>query len=270
MRDVALATVRQFLLFATLLAPLELLRPAHAQRLLRRGFTTDLFYFLSAPLFVGLGASLLLALMATAAGALTPSGARTLLASQPWALQLAEIILVSEIGGYWMHRWSHRVRWLWRFHAVHHSAVELDWLAAHRQHPLEAVWLLGVANLPVVLLGFSTEALWGFVLAQKLYTAFLHANVRVGFGRFGRVLASPRFHHWHHDGDAGDRTHNFASFFPWLDVVFGTYRVPDGEFPARYGCDEPVGDGWLTQLAHPFRARRDKMSHSRRARVALS
>ncbi|HZS40298.1 MAG TPA: sterol desaturase family protein [Polyangia bacterium] len=252
----ALATVRQLLLFATLLVPLEILAPARAQRFFRRGWTTDLTWFALSPLLVGFGATILLALLGSTIGALLPERMRALLQAQPWAVQLAEILLVSEIGGYWVHRWSHRARWLWRFHAVHHSVEELDWLAAHRQHPLEAVWLLGVANLPVLVLGFSVEALWGFVLFQKLYTAFLHSNVRLGFGRFGWLLASPRFHHWHHDGDApinGGRTHNFASFFPWLDVLWGTYRVPDGEFPARYGCDEPVGQTWLAQLAHPFR-----------------
>jgi sterol desaturase/sphingolipid hydroxylase (fatty acid hydroxylase superfamily) len=254
MRDVALAALRQFLLFSTLLTPLEILAPAHRRRFFRRGYSTDLLYFTLAPFLVGAGASLLLAAIAALVGAVIPPPARALLQAQPFALQFAEILLASEIAGYWVHRLSHRVRALWRFHAVHHSAVELDWLASHRQHPLEAVWLLGVANLPVLVLGFSTEALWGFVLFQKLYTAFLHSNVKLGFGRFGVLLASPRFHHWHHDGNAGDRTYNFAALFPWIDVLWGTYREP-ASFPARYGCDEPVGESYAAQLVAPLRAR---------------
>jgi sterol desaturase/sphingolipid hydroxylase (fatty acid hydroxylase superfamily) len=253
-RDVALAVLRQFLLFGALLTPLEILRPAHAaQRFWRRGFFTDLVYFAAGPFLIGAGSAILLGLLGAFAGALVPAGARAALQAQPWALQLAEIFVLAELGGYWVHRASHRVRWLWRFHAVHHSVEELDWLAAHRQHPLEAVWLLGVANLPVMLLGFSTEALLGFVLLQKLHTAFVHANVRVGFGRFTLLLASPEFHHWHHDGAAGARGCNFASALPWIDRLFGTWRAPDGKFPERYGCDAPVPRGWLGQLAFPFR-----------------
>jgi sterol desaturase/sphingolipid hydroxylase (fatty acid hydroxylase superfamily) len=250
--DVALATLRQFALFATLLTPLEILLPARRQKIFRRGFATDVVYFVLGPFLIGAGAAALLAGLGAALGWLVPDRARALLQAQPWGVQLAEIILLSEIGGYWVHRWSHRVRWLWHFHAVHHSAVELDWLAAHRQHPLEAVWLLGVANLPVLALGFSTEALFGFVLAQKLYTAFLHSNARVGLGPLGWLVASPRFHHWHHDGAPG-AAHNFASFFPWLDRLWGTHREPK-DFPERYGCDEPVGDGYVAQLAHPLTA----------------
>jgi sterol desaturase/sphingolipid hydroxylase (fatty acid hydroxylase superfamily) len=251
MSDVAAAVLRQFLLFVALLTPLELLWPARREQTpLRRGLATDLLHFALDPFLVGALAAALLGASSAAVGALVPAAARARLQAQPWAAQLAEIVLLSEVATYWVHRWSHEVRWLWRFHAVHHSAERLDWLVAHRQHPLEAAWLLGVANLPVALLGFSTEPLYGFILAQKLYTAFLHGNLRLGYGPCGAWLASPRFHHWHHDG-ASARGRNFASLFPWLDRLWGTYDLPAG-FPSRYGCDEPVPRGWLGQLAHPL------------------
>lgn len=250
MLETAIAAVRQFALFAALLTPLEILWPARARAFWRRGLGTDLAYFFVGPFAISVGATVLLALLAAVVERVIPSGVHAAAARQPWGVQLTEVLILSELGGYWVHRASHRVRWLWRFHAVHHSAESLDWIAAHRQHPVEAVWLLGVANLPALALGFDTEALVAFVLAQKLYTAFLHANVRVGFGRLTAWLASPQFHHWHHDGATADAG-NYASFLPCLDRLFGTYRLPPG-FPARYGCDEPVGDGVLRQLVHPL------------------
>jgi sterol desaturase/sphingolipid hydroxylase (fatty acid hydroxylase superfamily) len=253
MREIALATLRQFLLFGLLLTPLELLRPARAtQRYWRRGYATDLLHFLIGPFLITLGAALLLGLLGAVASNALPMRVRAAFGAQPWSLQLVEIVLASELGQYWVHRASHRVKWLWKFHAVHHSTVELDWLAAHRQHPIEAVWLLGVANLPVMLLGFSTETMLGFVLAQKLFTAFLHANVRIGFGRFTLLLASPEFHHDHHDGAPDAAPCNFAGALPWLDKIFGTWRAPDGKFPERYGCDAPVPESYLGQLASPI------------------
>jgi sterol desaturase/sphingolipid hydroxylase (fatty acid hydroxylase superfamily) len=238
---------RQFLLFTALLAPLELLFPARRnQRLIRAGWLTDLLHFTLNPFLISLGGALLLSLFA----ALIPP--LELLRRQPWALQFAEIFVVSELLTYWVHRLSHEVPWLWRFHAVHHSNSELDFLAAHRQHPLEAIWLVGVANLPVVALGFDVEPILGFVLAQKIYTAFLHANLRVGFGPLTRLLASPRFHHWHHDTQLRG---NYASALTVWDTLFGSYRLPSG-FPSQYGCDEPVATGWWGQLLHPLAARR--------------
>jgi sterol desaturase/sphingolipid hydroxylase (fatty acid hydroxylase superfamily) len=242
--EIAAAIARQFLLFATILVPLELVFPAHrAQRPWRRGTLTDLLHFTINPFLITTGGALLLALLSS----LIPR----IHLEQPWALQFAEIFLVSELAGYWVHRLSHDVPWLWRFHSVHHSNSEMDFLAAHRQHPLEAIWLVGVANLPVVALGFDLEPILGFILAQKLYTAYLHANVRVGYGPLTLLLASPQYHHWHHDLHTRG---NFANVLPFLDRIFGTYRLPSG-FPAQYGCDPAPPTGWLRQLLHPFAAR---------------
>jgi sterol desaturase/sphingolipid hydroxylase (fatty acid hydroxylase superfamily) len=234
MSETAVATARQFLLFTAALTTIELLVPARpTQRPLRRGTAIDLLFFFASPLVVGFAGSALLGAASAAAARVMPSGVRAGFGVQPFALQLVEMFLLSEVSGYWLHRWSHERPWLWRFHAVHHSNVELDWLAATRQHPLEALWLLCAANVPVVLLGFSVEPLLAFVLAQRLYTAFLHANVRIGYGRFTLLLASPQFHHWHHDG-ASRPARNFASTLPWLDWLWGTYELP-ARFPARYG-----------------------------------
>lgn len=245
MQETALAVLRQLLLFGMLLMPLELLFPARAsQRLWRRGAIIDLIYFALNPFLINLGMVLGLAGMSAALDWLLPMPLRTTLSHQPLWLQLIEIFLIAEISGYWIHRLSHRSEFLWRFHAVHHSNTELDWLAAHRQHPLEAIWLLAVANLPVLLLGFPMDSMLSVVLLQKFYTAFLHANVRIGYGRFGQLIASPQFHHWHHDADAPQQAPdcNFSSVLSILDRLWGTYRVPPA-FPQRYGiAGKPVSD----------------------------
>ena len=244
--------VRQLLLFGMLLTPLELLRPARPlQRLWRRGALTDLIYFAVNPFLINLGMALVLGVLALAIDWAVPRPLRASLQSQPIALQFVEIFLLSEVFGYWVHRLSHRSELLWRFHAIHHSNTELDWLAAHRQHPLEAIWLLAVANLPVLLLGFPIESMLWVVLLQKLYTAFLHANLRIGYGPLGLVIASPLFHHWHHD--AHSRPSNFASTLSILDRIWGSYHVPQSaQFPTRYGIDEPVAADYARQLLHPF------------------
>src|ERR1700691_552125 len=58
----------------------------------------------------------------------------SVLAEQPRALQLLELLFVADFVGYWVHRLFHRRR-LWPFHAVHHSSEALDWLSAVRVHP---------------------------------------------------------------------------------------------------------------------------------------
>jgi sterol desaturase/sphingolipid hydroxylase (fatty acid hydroxylase superfamily) len=254
MAEIAHAVLLQFLLFTALLTPLELLFPARAGQLpLRRESHVDLLYFALAPFFIAIGSGILLAVLGAAVTALRPDAVTHALASQPWSVQLVEVVLGSELLAWLAHFASHRVPFLWRFHAVHHSATELDWLATHRQHPIESVWLLGLAGFPAIVLGFSTAPLVGFILFQKTYSAFLHANVRLELPGATWLIATPRFHRWHHD--AGDRRgRNFSSLLPIFDRLFGTYALPPGE-PAQLGCDAKVPRSWLAQLAFPFFAR---------------
>lgn len=249
----ALSILRQLLLFGALLVPLERRSPAHpGQRARRPGLALDLTYAAVNPFLIKAGTFALFGLLSALLARLVPGGWRARLMGQPVALQFAEIFLLAEAGGYLLHRLCHEVPWLWRLHAIHHSSEALDWLSAHRQHPLEAVLHLGVANLPVLALGFSFQPVLGFILLQKLYTAFLHANVDIGYGRLSALVASPRFHHFHHE--AVERPGNFASTLSLLDWIFGTYRLPPG-LPVRYGVDQPVPTSYTGQLLQPFALR---------------
>ena len=70
------------------------------------------------------------------AGSLVPLPVRAAVAGQSTAAQLVEIIVITQVVNYWSHRLSHEIPWLWRFHRVHHSPEELDWLTGRRDHPI--------------------------------------------------------------------------------------------------------------------------------------
>jgi sterol desaturase/sphingolipid hydroxylase (fatty acid hydroxylase superfamily) len=248
--EAGLALLRQLLLFGALLVPLEVLWPARAQGRMRLGLGTDLLYSALSTAVIGTLGVALLAGMSLLCRAILPDALPQALASLPLVTQLGLIVLLAELGGYWTHRLSHTVPALWRFHVVHHSPRELDWLSAHRQHPVEVLWLVGVAHLPVALLGFDTSAIGLFILFQKLHTAFVHANVRLPTGRWEAWIAGPRFHRWHHARDGG--AENLASLFPWMDRLFGTWRLPEGE-PVMLGVEERVPLGLVGQLLWPVR-----------------
>src|SRR5258706_60009 len=78
-----------------------------------------------------------LALLAPVLWQALPQAVRSGFGAQRLALQLAEGVLLADLSCYFFHRACHRFDFLWSFHAVHHSAVEVDWLAAHREHPLD-------------------------------------------------------------------------------------------------------------------------------------
>jgi sterol desaturase/sphingolipid hydroxylase (fatty acid hydroxylase superfamily) len=138
---------------------------------------------------------------------------------------------------------------LWRFHSIHHSAEHLDWLAAHREHPLDTVYTLTLINLPAFLLGFPVATLAGLVAFRGLWAIYIHSNVRLPIGPLRMLIGAPELHHWHHDcaRDAG----NYANISPLMDLLFGTYRCPDHE-PEKFGIREKISPTWIGQMLHPF------------------
>jgi sterol desaturase/sphingolipid hydroxylase (fatty acid hydroxylase superfamily) len=87
------------------------------------------------------------------------------------------------------------------------------------------------------------------------YAIFPHANVSWEFGSLRAVLASPRFHRWHHTAAEEGRDKNFAGLLPLWDILFGTYYMPEAQ-PLRFGVPEKIPANLLGQLLWPFRSGR--------------
>ena len=162
------------------------------------------------------------------------------------------VIVLSDLGFYWTHRLFHAVPWLWRFHSIHHSIEELDWLAATRVHPVDQILTKGVSLIPIVALGFSELAIGVYALLYHWQSFLIHSNVGFGFGPLRLLLASPEFHHWHHSSDREARDRNFAGQLSFLDALFGTLHMPRGEMPTAYGLDRPMPQRYAFQLLYPF------------------
>jgi len=195
------------------------------QRRLRAQLSTDLaFYFGQHLVWLGLEVSGLLAVRALLAG-LVPASVPSAFATQPWALQAIELVVAGDLLTYWYHRASHANAWLWKFHRVHHSTLELDWLAAHREHPIDGLLTQLAMNLPALVLGLDLGGLAWLIVFRGVWAAFIHSNVRLPIGPLRYLVGAPELHHWHHA--RVDRTlHNFSNLAPWTDLVFGTYHCP--------------------------------------------
>ncbi len=169
-----------------------------------------------------------------------------------WVQGLA-ILLLQDAMLYGLHRAFHG-RLGWKYHAVHHSPKVVDWTATARFHPVNHLLAFGVADVAVLLLGFSGEALVALVPFIIVQSALVHANLNWTFGPLKYVLASPVFHRWHHTSLAEGGNKNFASTFPILDVLFGTFYMPVGKLPQAFGNDEAdFPEGFWGQLLYPFR-----------------
>ncbi len=238
--------------------PIERLFKKRDQPIFRDEFREDLFYFFITSLFVqSLTYMSLTPALTVVAGTQWLSGFREMVASQPLILQFLEIMFFTDLVQYWFHRAFHEIPWLWRFHAVHHSAKTMDWIAGSRMHLVEVILLRAFTTMPMYVMGFQEPALYAYIFFVYLISVFVHSNLRFNFGIWEHIIATPRFHHWHHGIEKEAINVNYAVHFPIIDWMFRTHHLPKDQWPEGYGiAGHPVPKGWIRQFWYPFR--RDK------------
>ncbi len=184
------------------------------------------------------------------------SALRAALPWGPWrlpvALQWPCALVVCDLAGYASHRLRH-TKWLWPFHAVHHSPAHLDGLSGARMHPVDDA-IDNVLVGAVALVGFDRAVFEGLGAVLLVHTVFTHAALRWHLGPLAGVLTSPCAHRWHHAAQGPSEGCNYAGMFVLWDRLFGTWRDPRGDEPERFGvAGETPPDGLGALLAWPFR-----------------
>lgn len=260
---IALDLVRLVLWLVLLMAvfiPLERWRGLHPQKVFRKAFGTDLVYYFLSSMAPKLLLIVPLSLTAKLVHHVMPGALYAWTGSLPVVVRLLVALVIGEIGAYWGHRLSHEIPLLWRFHAVHHSAEEMDWLVNVRAHPVDLLFTRLCGLVPLYILGFAQPTGNSFDLVPVLVTIvgtfwgfFIHANLRWRLGPLEWLLSSPAFHHWHHTNDGPELLNkNYAAMLPVVDRWFGTYYLPKQDWPGKYGVDGTVGANVTEQLLHPF------------------
>lgn len=256
--------VEWFIVSALVFMPLAFIAPSNpSQPLIHKGMLPDIFYwFFGSPLLympVGIiiGRGLLAALLITgiySAATINNLGRYGVqaVAGLPVLLQAFLILLIMDIIQYWTHRMFHTMKF-WKFHAIHHSAVNVDWLTAARFHPVNIIIHSTCVGALVYTIGFSPEA-WAILAPfNTIYSPLVHANVNWTYGPFRYLLASPVFHRWHHTHMSEGGGKNFAPTFPLLDIIFGTYYDPKDKKPTVCGTEyDDIAENVFAQLAYPF------------------
>ena len=249
------------LILAVIFLPLERLFGLRRQQVFRKAIAVDVGYYFLSGLLPGVLLAVPLSLVAWAAHRMVPYSLHAAIMAWPLWLRALTGLVVSEIGFYWGHRWSHEIPWLWRFHAIHHSAERLDFMVNTRAHPVDLMFVRMCGLIPLYVLGLAgpLTASGGMipvliVLVATVWGFFIHANLRWRLGPLEHVIATPAFHHWHHTL-RGPLDRNYASMLPWMDRVFGTLHLPRGQWPADYGIEAVLPDTLAGQLLYPLRPR---------------
>ena len=182
--------------------------------------------------------------------------------------QLALALVVGEFFMYWVHRLAHEVDWLWRFHAVHHSAPRLYFLNAARFHPVDLAISNFAPMIPLLLLGADERVIALFGLVSAVHGLFQHANLVTRIGPLNWIFSMAELHRWHHSRRLVESNTNFGQNLIVWDIVFGTRFLPtDREPPRDIGLAGLPGFpmGYWGQLLSPLRWKAIKASASRSA-----
>ncbi|MBK7861075.1 MAG: sterol desaturase family protein [Archangiaceae bacterium] len=233
--------------------------PARRQPWLRPQLGTDLLFYLGQALVFGPLSVLALESLHPRLAFEVLAPVRAAVAAQPLAVQALEVVLLGDLCCYGFHRACHRFEVLWRFHRVHHSSSHLDWLAAHREHPLDGLLTQLAINLPAMALGVPVSVLLPLAVFRGLWAIYIHSNARLPLGPLRYLLGAPELHHWHHARDP-ERVANFGNLAPWCDLLFGTFHLPpDGARDFALGVPEFTPVTWWGQLAASVWHRRTKL-----------
>ena len=171
-----------------------------------------------------------------------------------WASFVA-LFVAQDLLYYVFHRCSHRIRWFWAAHVVHHSSERLNLSTAFRQslmYPIAGMWAFWT---PLALLGFPPNQIIGIVLINLAFQFFVHTQAIGRLGWLEYVLNTPSIHRCHHARNPRYIDRNYAGVLVVWDRLFGSYVPEDANDAPRYGIVEPLeSHNPLTATFHEWRS----------------
>lgn len=143
-----------------------------------------------------------------------------------WAEMIVGLLLLDLIGAWLVHWAEHRVRWMWRFHLIHHTDAHVDTTTANRHHPGESVFRFVFTTAGAVLAGAPMWLVFMYQSLSVVLSQFNHANIQ--FPRrldeiLSWVIVTPRMHRVHHHYALPYTDTNYGNIFSIWDRLFGTY-----------------------------------------------
>lgn len=246
--------ILDLLIMALLFVPIELAFPKNKlQSKFHEEWRTDLIYFGISHLAIQLFGVITKKPAVAFFGWMNLDQVHVWISDLPFLVELFLALFITDIFQYWAHRFFHSHHYLWRFHSIHHSTQNMDWLAGSRTHFIDIFFTRSVSYIPLYVLGFSTLTFNVYILFIAIHAVLIHANTRINFGFLKYIITTPQYHHWHHCEEPEHYGNNFAVVFPFIDRIFGTYYLPGNEWPKGTGLvDASFPKGFVKQLVFPF------------------
>lgn len=153
---------------------------------------------------------------------------------------LLALLLAQEFCYYWFHRMSHRVRWFWVTHAVHHTPNHLTLSSAYRLGPTGKVTGALLWFVPMCWIGFTPTVVMAAVVANVWFQFWIHAAWIPKLGWLEGIINTPSAHRVHHAANLEYLDTNYGGVLVIFDRLFGTYQPEREDITLRYGLVDPV------------------------------
>ena len=198
----------------------------------------NLFFTLTTAI-IGFGMASLL-LMASDFVAANEFGLLYLVEMPLWAQVIVGVLLLDCIGAYLIHFVEHKVKWMWKFHVVHHSDTTVDVTTGLRHHPGETVFRITFTIAAVIIVGAPIGIVMIYQSLSVLFAHLTHANLIVPpklDKALSYVFVTPNMHKVHHHYQQPLTDTNFGNIFSVWDRLFGTFAYVDDLQELKYGID---------------------------------
>lgn len=143
------------------------------------------------------------------------------------------------ISAYFIHWLEHKVRFMWRFHLIHHTDIHVDTTTANRHHPGESVFRFIFTTLAVLILGAPVWLIMLYQAMSVVLSQFNHANISLPEKLdkwLSLAIVTPNMHHVHHHYVLPQTDSNYGNIFSIWDRIFGTFTYME-QADIRYGID---------------------------------
>lgn len=156
-----------------------------------------------------------------------------------WAYTIVGLLLLDLIGAWFVHWTEHKVKWMWKFHLIHHSDTNVDTTSANRHHPGESVFRFIFTTAGIVIAGAPMWMVFMYQAISVLLSQFNHANIVIPKwldNAISWVIVSPDMHKVHHHYVLPYTDSNYGNIFSIWDRIFGTFMTLDRD-KIVYGID---------------------------------
>ncbi len=190
-----------------------------------------------------------------------------------WVFMILGILLMDLIGAWFIHWLEHKVKWMWKFHLIHHTDQQIDTTSANRHHPGESVFRFVFTIMAVIIIGAPMWMVFMYQTLSVVFTQFNHSNIRMPKwldNTLGLVFCTPDIHRIHHHYRQPFTDTNYGNIFSIWDRMFGTFVIVDNS-RLVYGVDTHMDAKEVTNittiLKMPFMPYRESINYDKEEKL---